>query len=63
MRHVQVALLHGRPVERLSDDELADLRNQELGFVFQQFNLIPSLDVEANLAFQARLAGRHDPEQ
>ena len=31
-----------------------------MGLVFQQFNLIPSLDVAANIAFQARLAGRHD---
>jgi putative ABC transport system ATP-binding protein len=30
------------------------------GVIFQQFNLIPSLDVAANIAFQARLAGRHD---
>ena len=29
--------------------------------MFQQFNLIPSLDVAANLAFQARIAGRFDP--
>ncbi|MNM91508.1 putative ABC transporter ATP-binding protein [compost metagenome] len=29
--------------------------------MFQQYNLISSLDVAANLAFQARLAGRHDP--
>ncbi|OLS52922.1 ABC transporter ATP-binding protein, partial [Rhodovulum sulfidophilum] len=34
-----------------------------MGLVFQQFNLIPSLDVAANLAFQARLAGRHDPDR
>ena len=32
-----------------------------IGLVFQQFNLIPSLDVAANLAFQARLARRLDP--
>ena len=32
-----------------------------IGIVFQQFNLIPSLDVAGNLGFQARLAGRHDP--
>ncbi len=31
-----------------------------MGLVFQQFNLIPSLDVAANLSFQARLAGRLD---
>ena len=37
------------------------LRREAVGVVFQQFNLIPSLDVGANIAFQARLAGRHDP--
>jgi putative ABC transport system ATP-binding protein len=31
--------------------------------VFQQFNLIPSLDVAANIAFQARLAGKHDADR
>jgi putative ABC transport system ATP-binding protein len=31
------------------------------GLVFQQFNLVPSLTVAANVAFQARLSGRHDP--
>jgi len=36
------------------------LRRGRLGLVFQQFNLIPSLNVEDNLAFQARIAGRHD---
>jgi len=33
--------LHGRDVSRLNDRQLAHLRNQELGFVFQQFNLLP----------------------
>jgi putative ABC transport system ATP-binding protein len=36
------------------------LRRKTVGLVFQQFNLIPSLDVAANIAFQARLAGRFD---
>jgi putative ABC transport system ATP-binding protein len=36
------------------------LRREAIGLVFQQFNLIPSLDVAANLAFQARIAGRFD---
>ena len=35
---------------------------ESVGLVFQQFNLIPSLDVAANLAFQARLAGVHDAD-
>jgi energy-coupling factor transporter ATP-binding protein EcfA2 len=34
-----------------------------VGVIFQQFNLIPSLTVAANIAFQARLAGRHDPDR
>jgi putative ABC transport system ATP-binding protein len=32
--------LDGKYVERMSDDELADIRNQKIGFVFQQFNLL-----------------------
>jgi len=44
----------------LDDAGRAALRRDRIGLVFQQFNLIPSLDVAANLAFQARLAGRHD---
>jgi putative ABC transport system ATP-binding protein len=39
----------------------ARLRRRAIGLVFQQFNLIPSLHVAGNLAFQARLAGRLDP--
>jgi putative ABC transport system ATP-binding protein len=47
-------------VAELSDADRAALRRDRLGLVFQQFNLIPSLDVADNLAFQARIAGRHD---
>ncbi len=49
-------------VSDLDDGGRASLRRTEIGLVFQQFNLIPSLDVAANLAFQARLAGRFDPD-
>jgi putative ABC transport system ATP-binding protein len=48
-------------VSGLSDVARAALRRQQLGLVFQQFNLVPSLNVADNLALQARLAGRHDP--
>ena len=48
------------PVSGLSDAGRAALRRDRLGLVFQQFNLIPSLNVEDNLVFQARIAGRHD---
>ena len=44
----------------LSDTRRAALRRESLGLVFQQFNLIPSLTVADNLAFQARIAGRFD---
>jgi putative ABC transport system ATP-binding protein len=50
----------GTALEGLDDKGRAALRRDRIGLVFQQFNLIPSLDVGANLAFQARLAGRHD---
>ncbi len=48
-------------VLRLSDAARANLRRRQLGLIFQQFNLVPSLSVADNLALQARLAGRHDP--
>jgi putative ABC transport system ATP-binding protein len=47
-------------ISNLSDSGRAMLRRDRLGLVFQQFNLIPSLSVADNLAFQARIAGRHD---
>jgi putative ABC transport system ATP-binding protein len=47
-------------VSSLADAGRAALRRDRLGLVFQQFNLIPSLDVADNLAFQARIAERHD---
>jgi putative ABC transport system ATP-binding protein len=47
-------------VSALADAERAALRRDRLGLVFQQFNLIPSLTVADNLAFQSRIAGRHD---
>jgi putative ABC transport system ATP-binding protein len=47
-------------VSALPDAGRAALRRDRLGLVFQQFNLIPSLTVADNLAFQSRLAGRHD---
>ena len=54
--------LDGALVSNLSDSERAAMRRDRLGLVFQQFNLIPSLQVGDNLAFQARIADRFDPE-
>jgi putative ABC transport system ATP-binding protein len=53
--------LAGVNLTTASDSGRAALRRGKVGLVFQQYNLIPSLDVAANLAFQARLAGSHDP--
>jgi putative ABC transport system ATP-binding protein len=44
----------------LSDAARAKLRRDRLGLVFQQYNLIPSLNVDDNLKFQSRIAGRHE---
>ena len=52
--------LDGAEISTLKDAELAEVRRQHIGVVFQQFNLIPSLTVEDNLTFHARLSGRVD---
>lgn len=48
-------------LDQMNERQLANWRRTEIGLVFQQFNLIGSLKVVDNLAFQARLAGRFDP--
>ncbi|UXN66797.1 ABC transporter ATP-binding protein (plasmid) [Phyllobacterium sp. A18/5-2] len=50
----------GQDISQLNDVGRAALRRGVVGLVFQQFNLIPSLDVAANLSFHARLAGRYN---
>jgi len=42
-------ILDGKDVSNLTDDELSDIRNKQIGFVFQGFNLIPSLTAQANV--------------
>ena len=56
-------LLRGLPVERLSDDELADVRNQELGFVFQQFHLLPQMTALENVILPMIYAGVRPEER
>ncbi len=41
--------LHGQDVSALTDDELSDIRNREIGFIFQGFNLIPNLTALENV--------------
>ena len=50
----------GQEVTTMGDAARAQLRRGTVSVIFQQFNLIPSLDVAANIGFQARLAGRED---
>ena len=42
-------LLDGLPIESYSENQLAKIRNQKIGFVFQQYNLIPKLTAEENV--------------
>jgi putative ABC transport system ATP-binding protein len=50
-------VLNGQDVSRMHDDQLADVRNIEIGFVFQQFNLLPRLTAAENVALPLVYAG------
>ena len=50
-------ILNGREVEKLTDDQLAEVRNKEIGFVFQTFNLLPRLSALENVALPLIYAG------
>jgi putative ABC transport system ATP-binding protein len=55
-------LLDGVDLSTLADHQLADLRLQKLGFVFQAFNLIPALTVEENVSWPLEFAGHSRAE-
>ncbi|MBC7220473.1 ABC transporter ATP-binding protein [Candidatus Bipolaricaulota bacterium] len=44
-----VAMLDGQSLAKLSEDQLADLRGRKVGFVFQTFNLVPTLSAQKNV--------------
>ncbi len=50
-------ILNGKDVSKMSDDDLAEVRNKEIGFVFQQFNLLPRLTAAENVALPLVYAG------
>ncbi|WP_416961669.1 ABC transporter ATP-binding protein [Streptomyces sp. Agncl-13] len=54
--------LGGTELTGLSETELTLLRRERIGFVFQAFNLLPSLTAEQNVALPLRLAGRRPPK-
>ena len=56
-------ILNGQDVSKMSDDALADVRNNEIGFVFQQFNLLPRLSAAENVALPLIYAGINKKER
>src|SRR5690606_34555491 len=56
-------ILNGTDVSRMSDNQLAEVRNKEIGFVFQTFNLLPRSTALDNVALPLVYAGIHKSER
>ncbi len=56
-------ILNGHSVATMSDNELAEIRNQQIGFVFQTFNLLPRASTLENVALPLVYAGMSKPER
>lgn len=54
--------IDGQDITDLSEDDLAPMRNETIGFVFQSFHLVPSLDALENVMFPAELKRSRDAE-
>lgn len=52
-----IYILNGKDVSKMPDNDLAEVRNKEIGFVFQQFNLLPRLSAAENVALPLVYAG------
>jgi putative ABC transport system ATP-binding protein len=56
-------ILNNQLVSQLSDDELAEIRNKEIGFIFQTFNLLPRISALENVAMPLIYAGKNKTER
>lgn len=56
-------ILNNNDVSQMPDDDLAEVRNKEIGFVFQQFNLLPRLSAAENVALPLIYAGTSKKER
>ena len=56
-------VLNGKDVSRMPDNDLAEVRNKEIGFVFQQFNLLPRLTAAENVALPLVYSGVNKRER
>jgi len=56
-------ILNGKDVSRMPDNDLAEVRNKEIGFVFQQFNLLPRLSAAENVALPLIYSGVNKKER
>ncbi len=56
-------LLNGEDVSKLTDDEQSEIRNKTLGFIFQQYNLLPKLNILENVKLPLMYKGLKEAEQ
>lgn len=56
-------IINGRPTGDLGDRALTEIRRRSIGFVFQQFNLVPTLSARENLRIALRLRGARDEDK
>ncbi|AGK99500.1 ABC transporter ATP-binding protein [Clostridium pasteurianum] len=56
-------ILDGKPVESLNDDQLAEIRNEKIGFIFQRYNLLTKLNVYENVEIPLIYLGLNSGER
>ena len=57
-----IHILNGRALSTIGEKEIASFRRQNLGFVFQDFNLLDTFTLQDNIFLPLVLAGKHFPE-